>query len=329
MGASGTSARDDMKHQGRHAVSITLFTKILRSPNGLRTRLAPGLVHRVIRRLTREPLLHFAVLGAALFAAFTIFRPASSDSSAIVVSNDRIAAIVAQFRGTWQRPPSREELDALIESYVREEVLYREGLALGLDRDDLIVRNRVKQKMEVLSEDALAAEPSDADLQTYLDQHREVFATPAALSFEQVYFDPDRHGEQLERDVRQSLAALREGRAAATCGDRTLLPPRMDRVLPVDVTGAFGDAFEQAVRGVAAGEWSGPIRSSFGYHLVRVAWRGEPVVPTLADVHDLVVREWTRAHTVAAREQLYRSLRKRYTVTIAPPRIAARGGGQP
>ncbi len=280
-------------------------------------------------RLIREPLLHFAVLGAVLFAAYTGFRPASSDSSAIVVSPDRIAAIVAQFRGTWQRPPSREELDALIESYVREEVFYREGLALGLDRDDLVVRNRVKQKMEVLSEDAMAADPSEADLQKYLNEHRDAFAIPAALSFEQVYFDPDRHGDQLQRDVRQSLAALRGGRDAVSFGDRSLLPSRMERALPSDITGVFGDAFEKAVRDMYPGTWSGPLRSSFGYHLVRVTWKGEPVVPALADAHDVVLREWTRAHTVDAREQFYRSLRTRYTVTIAPAQVAAIAGGHP
>ena len=138
----------------------------------------------IIRRLVREPLIHFAVLGAALFGLYGVIRPPASDASAIVVSSDRIAAIAAQFRGTWQRPPSRDELNALVESYVREEVFYREGRALVIDCDDLIVRNRVKQKMEVLSEDALLAEPSEADLQKYLDEHREVFATPAALSFE-------------------------------------------------------------------------------------------------------------------------------------------------
>lgn len=280
-------------------------------------------------RLIREPLLHFAVLGAALFAAYTAFRPASSDSSAIVVSTDRIAAIVAQFRGTWQRPPSREELDALIESYEREEVLYREGLALGLDRDDLVVRNRVKQKMELLSEDATAAEPSDADLQRFLDVHREVFTVPAALSFEQVYFDPDRHGHQLEQDARRALAALRAGRDARSSGDRTLLPPRMERALPADVSGIFGDAFAGAIRDQSQGAWSDPIRSSFGYHLVRITWKGEPIVPALARVHDAVLREWTRAQTVDARERLYRTLRKRYTVTIAPAPAVTIAGGQP
>ena len=264
-----------------------------------------------------------------MFGAYTVFRPASSDSSAIVVSSDRIAAIVAQFRGTWQRPPSREELDALIESFVRDEVFYREGVALGLDRDDLVVRNRVKQKMEVLSADAMAAEPSEADLQKYLDDHREVFAIPAAMSFEQVYFDPDRHGHQFEQDVRQALAALRAGRDAVGFGDRTLLPPRMERALPADITAVFGDAFATAIRDVSPGTWSGPIRSSFGDHLVRITWKGEAVVPALADVRDVVLREWTHAQTVDAREQLYRSLRQRYTVTIAPAPAVAIAGDRP
>ena len=186
----------------------------------------------IIRRLVREPLIHFAVLGAALFGLYGVIRPPASDASAIVVSSDRIAAIAAQFRGTWQRPPSRDELNALVESYVREEVFYREGRALGLDCDDLIVRNRVKQKMEVLSEDALLAQPSEAGLQRYLDEHREVFATPAAMSFEQVYFDADRRGEHLERDVNRSLVALRRGGDVVPPGDGTLLPSHMDHVLP-------------------------------------------------------------------------------------------------
>jgi hypothetical protein len=280
-------------------------------------------------RLIREPLLHFGVLGAVLFAAYALVRLASANPSAIVVSSDRIAAIAGQFRTTWQRSPSRDELDALIESFVRDEVLYREGLALGLDRDDLVVRNRVKQKMELLSEDALAWEPSGADLQKYLDEHREEFVIPAALSFEQVYFDPDRHPNRLERDVRQSLASLRAGRDAATYGDSTPLPRQVERVFPPDIKEAFGDAFERAVRNVHPGTWSGPLHSSFGYHLVRVVWRGERVIPTLANAHDVVLREWMRAHTVDVKERLYRSLRARYTVAIAPAQVAASAGGRP
>jgi parvulin-like peptidyl-prolyl cis-trans isomerase-like protein len=281
----------------------------------------------MIQRLLREPLLHFAVLGGALFLAYATLAPVSAESSAIVVSSDQITSIAAQFRGTWQRPPSREELDALVEGYIRDEVLYREGLALGLERDDPVVRNRVKQKMEILSEDALSKEPTDAELQQYLDDHREAFETPAAITFEQVYFDLGGHGERIVADMHQALEALRAGRVAS--GDRTLLPLRMERVLPPDITAAFGPEFEKTVRELPVGVWSDALRSSFGAHLVRVTWRGTPIVPSLADARDTVLREWTRAHIVDARERLYRSLREQYTVTIAPVQDAALTRGRP
>ena len=277
----------------------------------------------MIGRLVREPLLHFAVLGAALFAAYAALAPATPDSSSITVSSDQIASIAAQFRATWQRPPTEEELRHLIDGYVREEVLYREGLALGLDRDDPVVRNRVKQKVEILSEDALSVEPTDAQLQKYLDDHREAFEIPAAVSLEQAYFDPDRHGDRLDVNMRAALDRLRAGGRAADAGDRTQLPARLDRVLPPDLARSFGEEFARSVRDLPVGQWSGTVRSSFGHHLVRVTWRGEPRMPALAEARDVVAREWSRAHAVEVKEQFYRSLRDRYTVTIAPMPPAA------
>src|SRR5262245_51458311 len=163
----------------------------------------------MFKQILREPLLHFAVLGAALFGVYRFVAPTQSDTSTIVISTEQIASIAAQFSGAWQRPPSREELERLIEARVRDEVLYREGLAIGLDRDDPVVRNRVKQKMEVLSEDALNAEPTDAELQAYLDAHTDQFALPASVSFQQIYFDPARRGRGLDIDARRARAVLR------------------------------------------------------------------------------------------------------------------------
>jgi hypothetical protein len=280
----------------------------------------------MLRRLICEPLVHFAVLGGALFAASSYLSPEESDDAAIIVSADRMASLAARFQGTWQRPPTEAELQMLVEAYVREEVLYREGLALGLDRDDQVIRNRVKQKMEILGEDATATEPTDADLQKYLDDHREVFEIPAPASFEQVFFNPEQRGAGLDPDMRRALEALRASRPAE--GDRTLLPGRMARALPRDITAAFGPEFEQAIRTVPVGQWSDPVRSSFGMHLVRVTWRGVPTVPSLADAREVVRREWTRAQTAEARERLYRSLRARYTVTIEPLPSSAPSGGR-
>jgi hypothetical protein len=269
-----------------------------------------------MHRLLREPLLHFAVLGAALFVADGVLRPGSSDATEIVVSAGQLEAIEAQFRATRQRPPSEAEMQALVEHYVREEVMFREGIALGLDRDDPVIRNRVKQKMEFVGEDTLALEPTDADLAAYLEANREQFEIPAAVSFEQIFFDPERRGPQLERDLAASLAGLRDGRRADRLGDATLLTRRMEQALPREVSAAFGAEFAAAVAALPTGTWQGPVRSSFGIHLVRVSWRGTATMPTLAEAREEVAREWTRARSLEMREQFYSSLRARYTVSV-------------
>ena len=276
-----------------------------------------------MRRVLREPLLHFAVLGAALFVAYGLVRPSSADSDTIVVTAGQVASLEAQFASAWQRPPTEKERRAIIEGHVRDEVLYREGLALGLDRDDPVIRNRVKQKVEVMSEDALGAEPTEADLAQYLAAHAEEFAIPPEVTFEQVYFDPARRGATLERDMAAALAALRGGRGAHGFGDRTLLVARMDNVLPSDIAARFGSEFAQGITALPAGPWQGPVRSTYGLHMVRVIHRGKPVVPALVYARDLVAREWSRARAVEMREQFYKSLRQRYTVTVEPSAMAS------
>ena len=177
----------------------------------------------MIRRVLREPLLHFALLGGALFVAYGVVAPPAPDRVEIVVSADRIASLGAQFSAMrGGRPPTDDELRALIETYVRDEMMYREGLALGLDRDDPVVRARVRQKAEMLSTDALAAEPTEADLQAYLEAHRQDFDVPGRVSFDQVYVDPARHPEPLDVVSARALAALADGRAPDTVGDRTI-----------------------------------------------------------------------------------------------------------
>ena len=269
-----------------------------------------------MRALLREPLLHFAVLGAVLFGAYGLLRPASTDPTEIVVSAGQLQAIEAQFRATRLRPPSEAEMQTLVENYVREEVMFREGVALGLDRDDPVIRNRVKQKMEFVGEDTLALEPTDADLAAYLESNRELFEIPAAITFEQIFFDLARRGPQLERDLASALESLRRGTPADRVGDRTLLTARMEKSLPRDVSAAFGAEFAAALAALPAGTWEGPVRSSFGMHLVRVTWRGTATMPTLAEARDVVAREWTRARTVEMREKFYTSLRERYTVRV-------------
>ena len=272
----------------------------------------------MIRRLLREPLLHFALLGAAIFFGYRIVAPLAADASEIVITSDRIASISAQFSaGHGGRPPDDSELRAAIDAYVRDEMLYREGLALGLDRDDPVVRNRIRQKAELLSEDALTSEPSDRDLEAYLALHQAEFDIPGRVSFQQIYIDPGRHrGEELTTIVTSVRQALTLERQPGTLGDRTLLPATMTEALPQDVEAAFGNDFARQLAAIDGDGWQGPLTTSYGLHLVRVTHRGEPTRATLADARDVVAREWSHAETAKMKAQFYKVLAQRYTVRV-------------
>jgi len=276
------------------------------------------LVHTVIRRLLREPLLHFALLGAAIFGGYRLIAPPAADVSAIVITSDRIASISAQFSALHGgRPPHEEELRAAVDAYVRDEMLYREGLALGLDQDDPVVRNRIRQKAELLSEDALTSEPSDRDLEAYLAAHQAEFDIPGRVSFQQIYIDPGRHrGEDLATIVASIRQALTLGRPPLTLGDRTLLPATMTEALPHEIDATFGHDFTRQLAAIDGEVWQGPFTTGYGLHLVRITHRGEPTRATLADARDLVAREWSRAQTGKMKEQFYKVLAERYTVRV-------------
>jgi hypothetical protein len=274
-------------------------------------------------RWLKEPLVHFLLLGALLFVGYgVVSRGRDTTADKIVVTQERIESLGAQFERTWSRPPTGAELDGLIQNYIREEVFYREGVALGLDRDDQTIRNRVRLKMEVFAEGAGVPEATEAQLQDWLDSHQANFAADPAFSFRQVYFDPARRGERLRRDVDRALAQLRRAGAdagALELGDATLLPSQMGEASIADIGNRFGAEFASAVEGLRVGQWQGPLRSTYGLHLVQVTRKHEGHVPKLDEVRVEVNREWTQAQTRAANEGFYQELLKRYTVTIERP----------
>jgi hypothetical protein len=275
----------------------------------------------VIRRALHEPLLHFAVLGAMVFIGYSWIASPTTSASHILVSSDQLRSLQAQFAATWQRAPNRDELQKLIDNFIREEILYREGVAMGLDREDPVVRNRVKLKMEFVGEDTLSTEPTDAELAAWFALNPDRFELPSRVSFSQVFFDPARHGDRLSDVVRDALAKLKAGTAsAADSGDRTLLPGEAREAPAPDVARQFGDGFGSALDALPLDSWAGPIRSSFGMHLVRVTSRTPGQLPAFSDARDVVKREWTRERTAEIRERFYQSLRARYSVTVeAPP----------
>jgi hypothetical protein len=275
-------------------------------------------------RWLREPLLHFLLLGGLLFALYGALAPASNTAQTIVVSRTLVDDLIAQHQSTWMRPPKPHELDGLIATYVRDEMLYREGLALGLDRDDAVIKRRVRQKLEVITEEQLAATvPDDAALTAYLSANAARFSRPAVLSFEQITLDGSASPARLEQALTAARAALQRGAAAQTLGLRTLLPAQQSQVSLDWVVRDFGQAFADQLVQLPVGEWAGPVASGIGVHLVRVTERTAGGLPPLAAVRTQVAREWQNTQRERSREQHYQALRTRYAVVVEPaPRTA-------
>ena len=275
-----------------------------------------------MKRILREPLLHFLLLGAGLFIAYDVMQKPGvrNDSGEIVVTMGQVENLAATFAKTWQRPPTPEELAGLVRDRVREEVYCREAKALGLDKDDTVIRRRLRQKMEFISDDIAAqAEPTDAELISYLQGHPDSFRVEPRFTFRQVYLNPAKHGENLARDAAQLLAQLkRAGIAAdsAQLGDSLMLEHQFAAASASEVDNQFGDKFAAKLRELTPGQWQGPIESGYGMHLVLVSERIEGRLPALAEVRDTVRREWDNARRLEANDKFYQELLKRYTVTI-------------
>jgi hypothetical protein len=277
-----------------------------------------------MKRLLAEPLLHFLVLGAALFAAYAgLNREPERELQEIVVSAGQIEHLVATFARTWQRVPSDVELSGLIDQYVREEVLSRQAIELGLDQNDTVIRRRLQQKMEFIAEDAAAAtEPSDAELAAWYAQHPELWRQDPRFTFRQILLRPERHGRGVEEDAARLLVSLRAKGARSdpsALGEASLLPSSLVDEPRRAVEGSFGPAFAAALAELPIGEWSGPVRSGVGTHLVRVEARTEGRIPPFAEVRDPVRREWESSRRVESSRRLLAQLLERYRVTVQWP----------
>jgi hypothetical protein len=287
----------------------------------------------LIARLLREPLLQFLALGAVLFALYGLAGKRSAEvAERIVVSASRIANLSDGFARTWRRQPSELELQGLIEDYIRDEVLYREGRAAGLDRDDVIIRRRVRQKMEFLADDMSAPEPNDEQLAVFLASNPDRFRTEDQLTFRQVFLSASRRASTIESDSKHvaSILTRADGVVGATgLGDPFLLGEEFHDVSPSKVTSLFGENFAKQISATEKGHWQGPISSGFGQHFVFISERVSGILPSLNDVRPAVRREWANARRLEAEQKLYASLRERYEIVVEVPRAKAAEAASP
>ena len=245
-----------------------------------------------LRRLLREPLLHFFVLGGLLFAAYAWIGGGRAPNATIVVDQARVAALSAQFERVWQRAPSTTEMQGLVDAWVREEILYREGLAAGMERDDQIVRRRVVQKVQFLAETTAARVPTEAELEAWWRSHPEDYRVTPTYTLQQEYLESE---------------------------GASMLPERLVDASSVDVARTFGADFSDALAGLPTGRWSEPIRSGFGLHRVFIETRTAGRVAPLSEVRAAVERDLLAARNRQVQEDFYENARRRYTVEIETP----------
>jgi hypothetical protein len=269
--------------------------------------------------MLRDPLIHFLLAGGLLFAVLA-WRGGEPDTDRIHITADRVAELGRSASLLEGRELNRAELEALIEPVVREEVYYREALALGLDVDDDEVRRRLVEKMRYLSEDLADPEPaSDRQLADFYASHPERFEIPAAVTFDQVFFSPEQRGGQLDADISAALEALADGADPATLGDPTPLDARLVDAPRARIRILFGDALTDAVFSADPGRWLGPFRSDFGSHLVRVISRSPARLPAFDEIEQRVRDEFGEYRRAEANAAEYRRMLERYDVVIDWP----------
>jgi len=289
-------------------------------------------VQQLVKKLVREPLVHFLLIGVGLFLFFGgRGGPASlpggqsgPPAAKIVIAQGDINQMVETFTRTWQRPPTEEETKGLVEGFVRDEIYYREAVAAGLDRDDSVIRRRMRQKMEFILEDITAqADPTDEELLAYIKKHPDSYLVDPQIAFRQVYINTNKPGTSAESDARQILAQLREGADPDSVGDPILLEPEI-RLSPLwDITKQFGEEFSRNLLELKSGKWEGPVRSGFGLHLVFVTERVEGRLPELKEVRETVKRDWMFERQKERKDAAYAKIRERYTVTVEGPKAEA------
>jgi len=277
-----------------------------------------------MKRLLTEPLLHFLLAGAALFAAYTFIGRGAADRSAganpiVRIGEGEVSWLRETWVRQWQRPPTQAELRGLVTEFLKEELLAREARAMALDENDTIVRRRLAQKLEFLMQDTVRlAEPSAEDLRHFYDAHPELFRAPGRVSFSQIFFSREQRHDA-RADAKAALVALSKaaGRAdAAQFGDSLLIDADFRDADEASVEAQFGAEFGKSLFALTPGGWQGPIESAYGLHLVRVDELAAPAQRAFADVSTQVLARWRAEREREQGEQYFAALLKKYDVAI-------------
>jgi peptidyl-prolyl cis-trans isomerase C len=278
----------------------------------------------ILNKLIREPLVQFLVIGACIYAAYGLFRPSEEnvDEKVLYVSAGRINGFVGQWKDRWKRPPTRAELDGIIASYVREEILYRQAIAIGLSKDDPITRRRLAQKLEFLTSNiALSIEPKVGELENYFAENRDAYRKMDVVTFSQVFLDPHKRKDAILGDAERLLKELQAAGApearSLTVGDSFMIPNYISQATEQEVRKQMGPRFTKAVMDLSPGLWHGPVKSDFGVHLVYVYELQQASLPKFSDVQERVRQDWQERQQKKFNDKFFENLKQDYAVNIA------------
>ena len=276
-----------------------------------------------MRGIFKNPAVHIVLLGVIVGIALLVAKgpPVADASRRVVVTGADLLQQRAAFMRTWRREPTAEELRGALEQHIRQEVLYREALARGYDRDDLVVRRAMQQKMEFLAaSQALQEPPTEEEIEAFFALRKERYRLPAVLSFAQVYVSPDRRGAGAEQAAIDLLAKLRsedpDPADVASWGDPIMLETSSTEQTEREVSATFGEVFAEAVVRLPVGQWQGPVSSGYGLHLVKVLKREESRIPDWREVSARVINDMEFEARTAARDQLYQEIAQNYEVVL-------------
>jgi len=287
----------------------------------------------IAKRLLREPLFHFLVAGVLIFVLSDLLGRSQRDVGLrVVITQDQIERLAALWERVRQRPPTATELKGLVDDYVKEEIFYREALALGLDRNDTIIRRRLRQKMEFLTSDIENdPEPSEAELNAYLKRHANRYQIEPKVAIRQIYLNTDRRGTAASRDAERFLSVVKAKGGDAdisAMGDPTQLPAEISLSSKSEIARIFGEEFASKVVGLDIGKWVGPLRSAYGAHIVIVQQRKDGRKPVLHEVRKVLKRDWLAERRIEKQQDRFELLRQAYTITIEWPQTVQNAAGE-
>lgn len=270
------------------------------------------------KAIVREPLLHFLLVGGLVFGAYSWVTPdaqAESDNEVILIDQAELDHLKTLWKAQWRRDPNPEDVAAIIDRYLRQEVFYREALRMNLDHNDQIVKKRLAQKMEAVANDlsTLMQPPTDERLRAYFHEHEAFFTLPQAYAFKQLLFAPDTSEEHLK----QTLASLRENAEVAASMNTSSLPFEWELDTETTIESSFGGGFSKALASLPVGEWVGPVRSGLGWHLVYLEQNQPEHLPPFESVRDFVARQFEYYAVLEAQEQVFDELIGKYEVRIS------------